>query len=244
MIVRSTPQGALHVTQADHARFAADLLRLFRLPELLANPRRDLLLRAVAEHDNGWWEADSAPRLAAGGDSALDFRDFPAGPRQEIWLRGVERFASESPYLAALLATHVLRLSERFQDDPSWSDFRAVVGARREELLAAAGGSPVGLAADDRWLALADALSLAVCADEAGLLEIPGWRLELQEPPRASGGGVTLVAGLEPFPLAGATVFELSGRRLAAERFDSAAMLGVALATSPWVRLRVRFTPL
>ena len=72
MIVTAAPPGSRLVTQADHARLAADLLRLFRLPELLEHPRRELLLRAIAEHDNGWWEADAAPRLLA-AVGRLDF---------------------------------------------------------------------------------------------------------------------------------------------------------------------------
>ena len=41
------------VTQPDHAAFAADLLSLFRLPDLVDHPRRADLLRAVRLHDNG-----------------------------------------------------------------------------------------------------------------------------------------------------------------------------------------------
>ena len=39
MIVTTAPPGSRLVTQSDHARLAADLLRLFRLPELLEHPR-------------------------------------------------------------------------------------------------------------------------------------------------------------------------------------------------------------
>jgi hypothetical protein len=235
MIVRATPQGVRHVNQADHARFAADLLRLFRLPELVGRPRRDLLLRAVAEHDNGWWEADAAPYLAPDGIGALDFRALPPAPKQEIWRRGVERFADESPYLAALLAAHALRLSARFRAEPAWGDFRAALATRQAELLAASGCGPPELAADDRWLEFADALSLAVCAGESSLFAASEWQLTLRG---AEGTDVVL----DPFPFAGTTVFELSCRSLPATRFDSAAALAVALATSPWQRLRVRFT--
>ncbi len=243
MIVSSRAQGSRCVTQADHARFAADLLRLFRLPELVGHPRREPLLRAVAEHDNGWWEADAAPRLAAGKGAALDFRDVPADLRQEIWQRGVERFAGESPYVAALVAAHALRLSRRWRDEPLWVDFRGALAGRQEELLVAAGESPTALAEDVLWLGLADELSLAVCAGEAAVVAFPGWRLELLEGPGGAGGDEPVEAALEPFPLAGVTVFELSYRWLAAATFPSAAALGLALATAPWRRLRVRFAP-
>ena len=234
MIVRATLEGLQHVTQADHARFAADLLRLFRLPELVDHPRRELLLRAVGEHDNGWWEADSAPRRNPTGTGALDFRAFPAAERQEIWRRGVERFSSDTPYLAALVAAHALRLSQHQQEDPSWREFRETLSGRSEELLAAAGESPETLAGDDRWVALADALSLAICAGEAERLDVPGWSLSLRD----------AEAALAPFPFAGATVFEFSARHLAAGSFASDAALGVALATSPWRRVRVRLVRL
>ncbi|MEO8196336.1 MAG: DUF3891 family protein [Thermoanaerobaculia bacterium] len=243
MIVSSRAQGSRYVTQADHARFAADLLRMFRLPELVGHPRRETLLRAVAEHDNGWWEADSSPRLAPGGGAALDFRAFPADLRQEVWHRGVERFATESPYLAALVAAHALRLSQRWRDEPIWADFRGELAGRQEELLEAAGESASALAEDDRWMALADELSLAVCASESGVVAFPGWRLELQETPGRAVGEGPMAVVLEPFPLAGVTVFELSYRWLSAETFPSAAALGLALATAPWRRLRVRFAP-
>ena len=49
------------ITQPDHARFAAELLSLWRADGLPEHPRREQLLFAVREHDNGWREADAAP---------------------------------------------------------------------------------------------------------------------------------------------------------------------------------------
>ncbi len=248
MIVTTAPTGSRLVTQSDHARLAADLLRLFRVPELLEHPRRELLLRAVAEHDNGWWEADAAPRLDAERASALDFRHVAADLRQEIWRRGVERFATESPYLAALLATHCLRLLSPWEADPAWESFRSRILERRLELLAAAGESPVSLEVDDPWLALADRLSLAVCTGEAAWVELAPWRLEVAAPKggtaAAPAGDAAIEVALQPFPFAGVTVFELSSRFLGPGPFESAASLAVALAASPWRRIRVRIRPL
>lgn len=248
MIVTTAPPGSRLVTQSDHARLAADLLRLFRLPELLEHPRRELLLRAIAEHDNGWWEADAAPRLDAERVSALDFRAVAADLRQEIWRRGVERFAAESPYMAALLATHCLRLLSPWEADPAWESFRCQMLERRQELLAAAGESPASLEVDDPWLALADRLSLAACTGQAAWVELAPWRLEVatRKGGTASGppGDEPVEVALQPFPFAGVTAFELSCRYLAPGPFVSAASLAVELAASPWRRIRVRVRPL
>jgi hypothetical protein len=247
MIVTTAPPGSRLVTQADHARLAADLLRLFRIPKLLEHPRRELLLRAVAEHDNGWWEADAAPRRDATGATALDFRDLAADLRREIWLRGVERYAAESPYLAALLATHCLRLLRPWAADPAWESFRAQLLERRQELLATAGESPAALALDDPWLALADRLSLAICTGEAAWVDLADWRLEVTDRKGGTAGNPgddAIEVALQPFPFAGITVFELSCRFLAPGPFRSAAVFAGALAASPWRRIRVRLRPL
>src|SRR5690606_41437469 len=91
VIVRRTGGELALVCQSDHARLAADLLALFRLPELAAHPRRDALLRAVADHDNGWWEGDAAPRAdpATGAPSA--FLGAPDRQRRALWARWIAR---------------------------------------------------------------------------------------------------------------------------------------------------------
>jgi hypothetical protein len=243
MIVTHSLDGSVLVTQADHARLASEMLSLVRLPELVGHPRRELLLRAVREHDNGWWEADSAPRLAASGTTARDFRDFPAELRQEIWRRGVERFAADDPYLAARLAAHCLRLLRRFGDEPSWAEFRTELAARQGELLAAAGEGFDIVADDDRWMALADGLSLAACTGDSTLVDHPGWRAELGLRGAGETAGETIDLCLAPFPFAGATSFWLPCRRLEERRYPSAAALGAALISTPWRRLRVRLLP-
>jgi hypothetical protein len=237
----------LVVTQADHARLASELLGLLRLPELVDHPRRALLLRAVAEHDNGWWEVDAAPRLAATGSGPLDFRAAPAPLRQEVWKRGVERFAGDSPALAAMVARHALRLLvPRFGGDAEWSRFLTDLQDRHLELLAAAAAEldrpaeelEVELAALDGWLALADQLALAAATGDGALVHRPGWSVAIAVEPESTRLGVA------PFPWAGATRFELSSRRLPVRPYASETDLGRALATARWERRPIRLVPL
>lgn len=236
MLVRALGDSLLLITQADHARLAADLLGLVRIPELVGHPRRDELLRAVADHDNGWWESDAAPRVDSDG-RPVDFLNVAREERFEIWQRGVERFSEKAPYRSALVAAHALRLFASRRDDPDWSEFLEQLEARRDELIEAAGVSLEELADDDRWTELADDLSLALCLADARLADAPGWRAAIDP------ADEPLNLRLDPFPFAGATRLELRGRRVPARHWESDSALALALANARWERLEVRVAP-
>src|SRR5262249_53740757 len=61
------------VTQPDHAHLSGELLSLWRADGLPAHPRRAETLFAGREHDNGWREADAAPRWDAAAGRPRDF---------------------------------------------------------------------------------------------------------------------------------------------------------------------------
>lgn len=232
MIVTSRGAERRVVAQADHAALAADLLALVRSPGLVGHPRRCALLAAVRRHDDGWWEADAAPRLAADRGGPLDFRGLSTALRLEIWTRSVERHAGADPYTGALVATHFLRLA-----DPAWSDWVEATRARRAELAAAAALPAAELDADADWLALADQLSLAAVAADARLVSAAGWRA------RFAAGSPDELA-LDPFPFAGPTRLRYGARHLPARPWTDVVELGVALAGAPWQRPELRLAPL
>lgn len=236
MIVVAEPDRWLVITQADHARLGAEMLRLFRVPELAAHPRRDALLEAIAAHDDGWWEADAAPTLDAATGGPADFRALAADRRREIWRRGVDRHAERSPYVAALAAGHLLRLLATW-GGAEWRPFRAELAARRDEIVTAGELDPTALAADDAWLRLGDDLSLAACCRESWFVAEDSFGVE-----------VALVEdrvelAIDPFPLAGATRLELPGRWLPRRPYRDGVELGATLATARWQRLQVRLAP-
>ena len=218
------------VTQPDHARFAAQLLSLWRPRELSEHPRRDLLLAAVREHDNGWRESDAAPRIEPSTGRPHDFRSLPDESRRELWRRGVERFAAEMPYIALLAAQHSRELHRERRTDPGWEPFLAELAERREDLMAAAGLAAGDLAADHRWLELADALSLAVCCRSIVPLVRGGLTASLRNDELE----------IEPFPLAGSTTFEIPCRHIADRRYRGEADLASALGAARWTRFTVR----
>ena len=231
MIVNDEVDELLLVTQPDHARFAAQLLSLFRLPELREHPRRQRLLAAVREHDNGWREADAAPRLDPAG-RPFDFRSLPGEHRREIWRRGVERFAQEEPYAALLMARHSWELHHD-RRGTAWKEFLAQLAERRQELLEAAPVDAGEVEADYRWLELADALSLAACCRSRAPLTLAGFDARFVD------GDLEI----EPFPLAGATTFQVPARRVANRAYAGEADLAGTLGAARWIRFEVRCRP-
>lgn len=232
MIVIRQRESLRLVTQPDHARLAADVLALWRTDGIAGHPRREELLAAVREHDNGWREPDAAPPLDASG-RPVDFRDAPEAMRRELWTRAVDRFAAERPYVALLTAEHALALHRDRRGREDWQEVLAALDARRAELLQRTGLGAQELAADYRWLRLADTVSLALC----GALENvePGpWHAT-----RVAGG-----LALTPFPLAGATTFRVPCRSIPDRRYRGEADLAADLATARWEEMSVRLVPL
>jgi hypothetical protein len=237
VIVRRSGGELALVCQSDHARLAADLLALFRLPELAAHPRRDALLGAVADHDNGWWEVDAAPRADPSTGRPVDFLAVADDLRRELWERGIARFAAEDPGRAAQIAAHFLRLFAARGTESDWAALLDRQRAGLAGLLERSGRTPAELAADDRWLELADQLSLLACSGSILPLAVAPWRAEVAETP----AGIEL--RLDPFPLAGTTVLALRERRIEDRPYRRDAELAMALAAARWRTTAVRVSP-
>lgn len=229
-----TEDGRLRlVTQPDHAVFAAELLSLFRLPELLDHPRRNDLLRAIRLHDNGWRELDAAPRVNPSSGLPYSFLDLPDHLRLEIWERGTARYAERDPYAALLITEHALSLYRANGGQSGWRELLARLTERRDELLGRCGLTAPGLAAGYRFVELADCLSLAVCAGWSQPFEAQGLTGELR------GGALAL----SPFPLAGATTFDVPCRWIETRRYTGDADLAGTLAEARWSTFPVRVVP-
>ena len=225
--------GALRVvTQNDHAHFAAELLGLWR--PLADHPRRDSLLLAAREHDNGWREADSAPRRREDG-RPHDFLSIPEPLRRELWQRGTERARSGDPWAALLILEHALTLHRDRGDQPEWQQLLETWKEQRETLLeelreAGATETESDLADDYRLLDLADLASLKVTCPWPERQERHGFTLE----------GADDGLRLAPLPLVGSTRFEIPCRTIPDRPYDGDQDLAVELAVARWESMTVR----
>ncbi|HXH07850.1 MAG TPA: DUF3891 family protein [Vicinamibacterales bacterium] len=226
MIVRPEAGGLLLVTQPEHARLAGAIAAAWRDGGLPSSPRRDEILLAAAEHDNGWQEADAEPSLDPVRGVPYDFLTAPPALKQQVWTRGIDRLAGRSAYAAALVARHAAGLLAAYRGEADWAPFFARLDRRLADLLARAACAPAEAAfeTDYRFLYLADLISLAFCCGWRQPIDAHGYRLR-------SEGDRLLV---DPDPFGGATVvLAVRARRAAARRFASSAELHRVLAQAP-----------
>jgi len=224
MIVRPVGNDLLFITQPDHARLAAEIIAAWQLDGFPDHPRRDAILVAAREHDNGWREEDAETLVDAEG-TPLDFIAAPVAVKHRIWPRAVSRLAGEHPYEAALVAEHALTVHADYRQRAGWQTFFDTLEGLRGALLTRAGAAAAAtLEADYRLVNVADRLSLIFCN---------GWRERFDHREhRIQLDGSTLV--ITPDPFGGRRVpLRVLARRLPVRSYGSTADLRAALDEAP-----------
>ena len=168
MIIRPHGSAQLLITQPDHAALAGRIMQHWAADEFGALPHRAGILRAIAEHDNGWREVDGVPLVDPATGHLLDFVHAPDAVRQGVWPRGVRRLA-QIPYAAALVAQHALEIYARYRPEPAWEPFFAEMEAARGRQLRRASLGLEELQRDYLFVRAGDLISLTFCT---------GWRDE------------------------------------------------------------------
>jgi hypothetical protein len=248
VIVRKTRDSLQLITQPDHAHLAGAIMQ--HSVALASHPRRTSILLAIAEHDNGWKEPDSAPLIDPATGIPLDFISAPNAVRQAVWPRGVARLAHDA-WAAALVAQHAIAIFDRYRGDSEWAGFFAEMERMRSAMLEA---GPVlsafakatadrrssksegrsdrpsieDLLADYRFVGLGDVISLTFCNGWTDEQRFDTWRIRL------TGSHVSVLPDL----FGGSTVpFHLDAREIRQQRFRTDAELRAALAAAPAIRL-------
>jgi uncharacterized protein DUF3891 len=214
MIVRPHGASLLLITQPDHAALAARIMDRWLIGGFPGEPRRASILRAIAEHDNGWREVDAAPLLDEATGRVQDFISAPVQVRQSVWPRAVERLADD-PTSAALVAEHAIQIYSRFRDDAAWNAFFAEMAMLRNEHASRAGLPAEAIERQYFFVRAGDLISLTFCNAWAEVQQIGGHDIQLRE-----GGVVTI----RPDPFGGSSVpFDIPARAVHNRSFRSAA---------------------
>jgi len=187
---------------------------------LAARPRRETILHAIGEHDNGWAEEDAAPTVDGVTGKVVDFVSAPLSVRHRVWPRAIGRLADD-PAAAALVAQHALTVYERFRADALWASFFTAMEAARATMLHATRIRLDDLVDDYAFVRLADLISLTFCAGWTDEQRFADWTVRL------SGPRVVVT----PDPFGGATIpIEIAVRDLPNRPFQSDADLRDAVS--------------
>lgn len=258
MIVRDMPDGrALCLNQTTHALMSAGFGRHWGNHDFARPEPYDVVMTAIAQHDNGWWEWELAPQVCADG-YPMDFLRGPTAEKKlDLWRLGIRRARSQHPYAGLLIWRHAAFLHEMLLDQIDDAQVRAAneafiagVGPALDEVRALFAEDPVY----DVWLndAMVDAnASLLRFSDFASLqvaMPWPGQRIMHDCPVDWAGTTVEIVMEHEgeiitfdPWPF-GVDEFEVDvhGRLLDRRYFASSAEYQAALTEAPMHCLRWR----
>jgi hypothetical protein len=213
------------ITQPDHAALAGRIMEHWASLGVAA--RRDSILRAVREHDNGWREPDDAPSVDPATGAILDFIGIATAVKQRVWRRCLDGL-SDAPWTAALVAQHAISVYDRFRADPAWDVFFADMEAARAGFLARAGLPMESLVRDYVYVRLGDLASLAFCNAWSEPQVLGPWTIRLVD------GRHLLV---EPNPFVHDVAIAVEARALPLTPFASDAALAAAVRAAPIVTL-------
>jgi len=226
VIVRDQGESVLLITQPDHAHLAGRIMEC--CVPLAGRPRRDAILHAVAEHDNGWADEDASPALDPGTGRVVDFVNAPAAVRHRVWPRGVARLASD-PWAAALVAQHAITVYDRFRRDPEWTPFFSTMEELRDQMLSGSGLPLEELLDDYVFVRLGDLISLTFCTGWTDVQRFADWSVRRDD---------THVV-VSPDPFGGKVVpIEVHARQLRGGPLRTDAELHEALGAAESITLR------
>jgi hypothetical protein len=168
MLFREQSAPALAISQLNHAWLSGQILRAWDAP--LGEP----LLLAAEQHDIGWMDWETAPTFDARTGRPHLFRDVGAATHAPMWSLGVRR-AHEAwgAHVALLISRHGGVIYRRYTDrhhvspaDAAAADLYLATQGPIEAAWARRLGLDKGALRNETALvALADALSLALCGE-------------------------------------------------------------------------------
>jgi uncharacterized protein DUF3891 len=228
MIVRPHGSSLLLITQPDHAALAGRIMGRWLTRGFPNEPHRASILRAIAEHDNGWRQVDADPCLDETTGRVLDFISAPDQVRQSVWPRGVEALADD-PIAATLVAEHAIQIYSRYRDDGAWGSFFGQMTALRDQHARRAGLSTDDIERQYFFVRAGDLISLTFCNLWTELQKIGGHDIQL---------GDSGIVTVRPDPFAGSTVpFDIAARAIHNRTFESPAEAAEAFRRAPVITL-------
>lgn len=113
MLRRETEEGWILICQHDHALLSYEIMRWWDNDKMYLSEQLDEIMFAVKEHDNGWMDWDSSPRINPKSLYPASFLEMKPKEQYEIWNKCINSHIQSHPYASALIALHFNLFNER-----------------------------------------------------------------------------------------------------------------------------------
>ncbi|MCK5710746.1 MAG: DUF3891 family protein [Deltaproteobacteria bacterium] len=112
MIRREKNNGWILITQYDHAGLAGQVMTHWGNGEFAKPAPYDEVLFALREHDSGWKEWDSMPKINPETGYPANFTEMSPHEQYEIWSRCYKLYAATHLYASCLIALHFSKFNQ------------------------------------------------------------------------------------------------------------------------------------
>jgi hypothetical protein len=233
MIRREEKGGWSLINQHDHAALSGQIMNYWGNEAFEPPDPRDEVLFAVSEHDNGWREWDSSPKINTKTGYPVNFIEMDFPDQKAIWTRSFTRFSGDHPYASALIALHFRVFNQKIIGKNEGGDEAKKLSLEMNKFIASSlnlefsqsGLLPLPIKAkiNLRLVQVGDIISLTLCHGwpsidiDAAPLNYSGTSLNLK---LKSGDGKNYI--INPYPFSQDTLkFQIVGRKLSRKQFTS-----------------------
>lgn len=242
MIRRDEKDGWILISQHDHAELSGEIMKYWGNKEFDGLDRE--VLFAIGEHDNGWKEWDSSPKVNSVSRYPMNFLEMSSSDQSEIWRRCFKRHSANHPYASALIALHFGKLNEKSLNKNSNNGMARALQIEISDFVSDMlkinisnsdlNSLPKDVQVNLRLVQVADIISLTLCH---------GWlSIGIEDVP-VSYNGSTAILNLKsidgsnyvmaPYPFSQPLInLQVEGRRLGQKKFSGDAELREMLAES------------
>lgn len=244
MIRRDNNGGWILITQHDHAVLSGQIMLHWGNDKFVKPEPYDEVLFAIKEHDSGWKDWDSSPKINTENGFPANFTEMSPHDQAVIWSKCYRSNSSDHPYASALTALHFSKFnSSNLKKDPENEQLKLLQLDMRGFISEVLGfnisnGStnriPDDIRVNLKMLQIGDILSLTLCH---------GWRsIEITETPMDYSGTQTTLKmesedglnyRISPYPFGNSSLeFNIVGKNLHTKSFANDQELRDAIDTS------------
>lgn len=247
MIRRDDKDGWILITQYDHALLSGRIMERWGNETFSSIDPDEETLFAIREHDCGWKEWDSSPKINPENGYPANFMEMESPDQTDIWRKSFESHSGAHPYASALIALHFARFNRKLLSKDHSDPYAKSLGTEINKFVSVQlgtgvskpGGIPSGVRTNLRLLQVGDIISLALCH---------GWEsMEISDVPvDYDGGSAKLLLKsadgynftLSPYPFSGPLLdLSVEGLRLERKIYEDDGDLRSALGNAARVTL-------